>query len=100
MSRNLGRTTCYFCGGEVVPEQAMRPITMDEARCYFDEYRGMLVANSHCKECLAKYLRWDPERTGIADLSFRSTFDDEAGPEDLPVYEVRRVYERVGPHKP
>ena len=110
MSRNLGSTVCAFCYGTVVHEEEARPITETEARCYFDEYRGMSVANAHCEDCEAQYLAWvatppsfpgwahsEAEPGGHIDLSHRSSFNDEPGEADLPTYriEVRRV--RVGP---
>ena len=106
MSRNLGRSDCYFCHGTVVHDERPRPITQDEAGVYFPEYEGMLVARSHCRDCEAKYLAWVRGRTDWiyghfahknyygegchVDLSFLSTFNDEPGDEDKPVYTIRR----------
>lgn len=106
MSRNLCRTDCYFCQADVLLVEEPRPATEKDVFCYMDEYEGMLVANAECPECKAKYLAWVDERprtsplyhlhdrwpTGEAthvDLSFRSTFDDEPGVEDLPMYEIK-----------
>lgn len=114
MSRNLCATECYFCRGRVVLEEAPRPIVEAEAGRYFDEYEGMLVANAHCYECRAKYLAWVdgsgrhggtcgdryPSSAGYADgqtfgdLSFRSTFNDEFGQDDLPDYQIVTVRTR------
>lgn len=116
MSRNRTETYCEFCSADLKLEEEPRPITREEAGVYFGEYEGMLVAKAACPECEAKYLAWckpRPDRAsslrlfgedllrGFYDTSFRSTFDDEPGEEDLPKYEVRRrvVYERVGPFK-
>ncbi len=119
MSRNLATQTCYFCDTYPVLEEEPRPITKDDAGVYYDDYQGMLVANAHCPQCLAKYLAWvkegahfrekyggresvladyGDEATHI-DLSFRSTFNDEPSEDDIPEYEV--VYEprRVGPYR-
>lgn len=105
MSRNLCKTRCHFCGSRVVVEEPPRPITKTEAGCYFDEYEGMLVARAHCYVCEAKYLAWCDESTRryapraarpapdgasplIVDLSFRSTFNDAPGQDDLPTWAV------------
>lgn len=79
-------------------------------------YEGMIVANAECVDCCAKYLAWIDQRACVGygeltehdrrvsaesgtffDMSFRSSFDDEPGKADMPVYriEVHRV--RVGP---
>jgi hypothetical protein len=113
MSRNLGRTDCYFCHGEVVLVEPERLITRDDCGGYYDDrgggyaYAGAIVASAECKTCLAKYLAWinmtackgygsHPyfERSKDApffDLSFRSTFNDEPGEEDLPEHTVKMV---------
>lgn len=112
MSRNLGSRECYFCGLEEVGciEEA-RQITAKDCGCYFEEYAGLLVANADCGNCGAKYLAWvDDSATRYArkygirqaapeedfgarffDLSFRSTFDDEYGIEDLPTVHEYRI---------
>lgn len=93
MARNLARTDCAQCGfSRVKLEQSPRPITHHEVGTYFEEYEGMLVANAHCPVCGTKYLAWveilrrglqpNPE-LGYADLSYRSTFNDEPGDKDL-----------------
>jgi len=114
MSRNLDQTTCYYCEYPVVPLEWPRPITIDDcggentqwAADLFEEFRGMLVAKAECPVCLAKYLAWVDESRRkhsrrcfttdepIMDLSFRSTFNDEAGADDLPVYTVKRLWVR------
>lgn len=110
MSRNLCQTECDFCKGEVLLEELPRPITKYEAHRYFGEFEGMLVANAKCVDCLAKYLAWVDETTRIKnewreyyrkgdpfhDLSFRSTFNDEPGEDDLPKYNIGRI--RLGPY--
>lgn len=108
MSRNLCRTDCRYCQGAIFLIEPWRPITRDDCGPYFDEYEGMPVAAAECEACEAKYLAWgwhgrrestfEPAGT-VCDLSFRSTFDDEPGADDLPKWDVRRVvtYERVGP---
>ena len=111
MSRNLSRVDCYFCSGRVVTEESPRPIRRDECGVYFDcdhGYEGLLVAGAHCYDCNAKYLAWADETTIVRhrswhrrvmesghshfDLSFRSTFNDEPGPEDLPDRESFRAW--------
>ena len=116
MSRNLCRTTCYYCQQDLVLEEEPRPITEEEAGAYFSEYRCMPVAKAHCPDCLAKYLAWmgsslkhhndgwdyNPTRgvtgvtkseTGIHDLSFRRSFNDEPHEDDLPRYHIVRHLE-------
>ena len=104
MSRNLLRTDCYFCGAAVVLTETPRAITEQDAGYYYDEYRGMVVGNAICVSCQAKYLGWVVDSPWFAhqhkivgrvgsddtgklvpfDLSFRSTFNDEPGAQDLP----------------
>lgn len=99
MSRNIGQTVCYHCQQPVKLVEVSRPITKTEANGYFDEYRGMLVANAVCTVCEAKYLAWvdcsaittighlsrEPnDRRLFVDLSFRSAFNDEPGVADAP----------------
>lgn len=91
MSRNLGRVDCARCGGTVRLVEPPRPITEQDAGAYFTEHRGRWVAHAECHTCAAKYLAWLTgqvlERADARlhyDLSYRSTFDDEPGPDDLP----------------
>lgn len=100
MSRNLCIEHCHQClGDDVVHEEPPRPLTREDAGVYFDEPHrvGMLVANAVCQDCGAKYLAWvavpawnrDARedswyKHGHFDLSYRSTFNDEPGPDDLP----------------
>lgn len=97
MSRNLMRIDCFFCRGEVRLVEHPREITKSDAGVYFDEYYNMAVANAECVTCGAEYLGWvagghlsggayfDSEgKLSAHDLSFRSTFDDEPGPSDMP----------------
>lgn len=105
MSRNLCETSCSWCNGEVILEEAGRPILEEECGAYFREYRSMLVANAHCRECEAKYLAWvdwpgnsywtNKGDRAFMDLSFRSTFNDEPGLEDQPKYMIEVVRHRV-----
>jgi hypothetical protein len=101
MSRNLCQRNCYFCPGDIKLLEAPRPITKEDCGVYFKEYDGMLVAHAHCVACLAKYTAWVTGPAGSnwnsvpreegqthVDLSFRSTFDDEPGEDDLPRYKV------------
>jgi len=95
MSRNLLRTDCDFCSGMVALIEAPRLGTEADFGPYFREYVGMVVADASCLDCDAKYLAWvkdTPTRTtprtapkgDFFDLSFRSTFNDEAGGADMP----------------
>lgn len=101
MSRNLGDTSCEICYSSIVLEETARPATEPDCGVYFKNYPpGFMVANAHCYECGAKYLAWVdlPGRGGhwkrspgdlrpFVDLSFRSSFNDEPGPDDLPTPE-------------
>lgn len=97
----------------MVLEESPRPITRTDCGVYFDEFEGMLVAFAHCYRCEAKYLAWidgtkrkksfpshypfmypHPNAGMAQDLSFRSTFNDEPGPNDLPKYKIVVKYER------
>lgn len=87
MSRNLCTNRCAYCDVDVRLEESPRLIRKDEAGCYYNEYRQMLVANAVCDACGAKYLAWYWRQAAGGehdDLSFRSTFNDEPGPSDLP----------------
>lgn len=110
MSRNLAQTDCYFCHGEVKLTGEKRQVVKDDCGVYFAEYEGMIVADAECGDCEAKYLAWvdeskrvcyrrtpDPARL-FEDLSFRSTFNDEPGEEDMPKYKIRETItrERIG----
>lgn len=100
MSRNLATTCCKRCRApSVYLEEAPRLITEGEADCHLDEYRGMKVANATCPRCQARYLAWvcNPPHFGgwintggggYFDLSYRSTFNDESGLDDLPKPDV------------
>lgn len=98
MSRNIGDICCKFCTGRVVLEELFRHITQEEANGYYRNYMNMPVANAHCDDCEAKYLAWGVstglvrriEEYGFFDLSFRSTFNDEPGPADMPKWKVTR----------
>lgn len=98
MSRNLTDVSCAFCGGSVELTEAPRPITRDDARIYFDEYEGMIVASAECSDCHGKYLAWvdeshrkrhvryidsSEEEPPFHDLSFRFSFNDEPSTGDL-----------------
>lgn len=112
MSRNLCQRNCYYCGDIPRLTEDARPVTPDDCGSrYFDEYKGMTVAAAECPSCEAKYLAWiDPPEswamhgwyvnkygdTRHFDLSFRSTFNDEPGPTDTPVYKVELQRVRVG----
>jgi hypothetical protein len=105
VSRNLGHAGCWYCGGHVRCVEPPRPITRADAGVHFAEYDGMIVAHAECVDCEGKYLAWlsgEHARHGypkprlhedgtlaIGDMSFRSTFNDEDGPADLPTYRIR-----------
>lgn len=109
MSRNLARTNCRTC------ESAVRlcGVPYRSSGVYSG---GMWIADAECEVCGTKYTAWigprdddlygsrDVDRRnvrdfGFYDLSYRSTFNDEPGPEDLPkdkveVFRVVKVGER------
>ena len=94
MSRNIGSQCCSICAGAVCITSEARPITKGEAKGYFDEFKGMYVAEAQCKSCWAKYLAWVFPATsrklgyrrrcreGFYDLSFRHSFNDEPSDKD------------------
>lgn len=98
MSRNLCQRSCYFCSADedqIVFVEEPRLITETDAGPYYRGREDQIVANAECSGCGAKYLAWvdwpsgpeyfhKRERDRFSDLSFRSTFNDEWGPEDLP----------------
>jgi len=104
MSRNLLRTDCYYCPspkvelvGPEAPFVAHFPAFHED---YQREYASLRLRDAECPVCGAQYVAWMnwPGRSlhhehalaeaGYCDLSFRSTFDDEPGPADLPVWKV------------
>lgn len=106
MSRNLCRTDCYFCNGVVALVELPRPINEADAGRHFDLCKDLTVAHAECVDCQAQYLAWvkgthfqarfdDEGNPAPADLSFRSTFNDEPGDDDLPKWKIGRV--RTGP---
>jgi hypothetical protein len=124
MSSNLCENVCHYCGEPVTLDEAARPIRECDVRPRnFEFHRGMLVALATCELCEARYIAWidgscrtwnDPkwgpqtypqltfdgvtkkgEKGPVGDLSFRSTFSDEPGPEDLPKWKIEKV--RKGP---
>lgn len=113
MSRNLCKTGCDFCSDTPLLSEEPREITEQDCGPHmFPEYAGMKVANAECPSCCAKYLAWvtAPRSWGqwrlgeraFFDLSFRSTFNDEPGLDDLPLFDVttRIVRERTGQFLP
>jgi hypothetical protein len=111
MSRNLGDVGCAICyagRAQIQLDEFPRPITEQEAGRYFEEFKDMItVANAYCTNCNAKYLAWVTRVTSKfdtrlmvpsvgethIDLSFRSTFNEEPGPEDLPDKDrLRAIY--------
>jgi hypothetical protein len=108
MSRNLGETVCVHCGHPVQLQEKPRLITKKEAGKHFGAFMGLLVAKAECPICLAKYLAWidetnfallkkegrEPRKAPygeILDLSYRSTFNDQPGNDDLPEYDVQTI---------
>lgn len=105
MSLNLCKTECDVCGSTVKITGV--PYRVEKTDLY---QAGRLVADAICTVCGAKYVAWmsarpgdvygsrDSDRRqlmdhGFFDLSYRSTFNDEPGVEDLPVgkIEIARV---------
>lgn len=111
MSRNLMRTDCDFCQGVVALVEEPRRVTREDVGGYFETrggfgFAGMVAAHAACIDCEAQYLAWVsvddcdgyrgqlggcPDGCRFFDLSFRSTFNDEPGPEDMPRWRVERV---------
>ncbi len=111
MSRNLGSILCAFCHGKVTCDGPPRPITAQDCGVYlFNEYKGMIVAEASCVDCLAKYLAWLDDKACSfhfwshrtvqidghgqivpSDLSHRASFNAEPAEEDLPRYVIETV---------
>lgn len=102
MSRNLARTSCRRCDGKVIVTGPRYVLPNDHFAC-----PAMTVADAECQRCRARYTAWigytvltpvgqygsrevDKELVrehGFFDLSFRSTFNDEPGDDDMPPYQ-------------
>ena len=110
MSRNLARTDCYFCPSKTV--KLVGPPTAfadkySELANYHAEYSRLIVSDAECPLCGAQYTAWLNRPSGwpggatsvdannYVDLSFRSTFDDEANPPDLPIYWVEQEHNNL-----
>lgn len=110
------RTDCRFCDGTVVCIESPRPVVVaDTGASNFDGCAGLIVARAECVDCEGKYLAWlnHPRSWGhartedihvqlddnlapvIRDLSFRSSFNDEPGENDLPRHEIVVTRSRV-----
>lgn len=110
MSRNLCRQTCDVCGSGVKRTGRIYSLGGGD---------GDLVSDASCSVCGAKYTAWvgphcvkpgigEPygsrecdlalvREYGFFDLSYRSTFNDEPGLDDVPEgIEVFRVVTRGG----
>ncbi len=97
MSRNLCRTDCRTCESKV--EICGIPYRGDGT---YQE--GLWIADAVCTVCGTKYTAWvGPTRDGYGardldrqlvrdhgfyDLSYRSTFNDEPGADDLPAEKI------------
>ena len=99
MSRNIGIAECDRCGVTPVLSERPRKITRKDACKFYEEFEGLIVAHAVCPQCGARYLAWVNEKkrkrksfsprapikgVGFFDLSYRSTFNEEPGPKDLP----------------
>lgn len=100
MSRNLCRTDCVHCKNSDFELGKSYPVADDHPY-----NSGMVVSNATCKTCGTKYIAWigptsdgygarDCDRYlirehGFYDLSYRSTFDDEPGDDDIPFEKLR-----------
>lgn len=101
----LDRLDCLFCEGEVARIEPPRRIRPEEAGSAYESIKALVVAWSICLACRAKYTGWIDVRgvvdgvepfgghasDAILDLSFRSTFSDEPGPDDMPEFSVEWV---------
>ncbi len=116
MSSNLCMTDCRFCGG---PVRRTGPTRALGAGLRY--HAGMVVADAECRLCRAKYVAWvddrmvPPEATRwgstkprasayelhedpddyFFDLSFRHTFNDEPGEDDMPEVSVDEIVKAV-----
>lgn len=101
MSRNLCRLDCYICQAPVTMTGTPYRLPDDHIHC-----AGLVVCDAECSACEARYTAWlgggsapprDPYRgdAGFYDLSFRSTFNDEPGTEDVPNRDRTESYHMV-----
>lgn len=111
MSRNLNSVSCMRCRTEVRAAGQSYRLPDDHW-----SMPGLLLVDAECPVCQARYSAWvvdndcrgtmrrrhinqeDKDR-GFYDLSYRSTFNDEPGPGDLPdvgKVEVLRVVKIAG----
>lgn len=103
MSRNLCMTSCHVCSGEVRCTEEPRPATEADCGVYWREKsrQDFWVAFAECVDCETKYLAWcawtfvmpygiEEHRDSrnlhppFFDLSYRSSFNDEPGGDDIP----------------
>jgi hypothetical protein len=82
-----------------------RALAPEEGGRYYERYRGRMYANAECA-CGARFLAWlergetwnqgtrqfEPHGWEIADLSYRSTFNDEPGEGDKPDLSVDDIW--------
>lgn len=95
MSRNLAMTVCRQCECQVNVTGLPRFVETGDIR--------IVGADAECTVCGARYLAWisgprshksqtDHYGGPFYDLSYRSTINDEPGPDDVPnVVEVSRI---------
>ena len=106
MSRNLCRTDCHRCSGEV----RVVGIPYYLPQTHFSR-PNMLAADAECVKCQTRYTAWMGPTTkdkgdnygarevdlllmtefGFFDLSYRSTFNDEPGESDVPPFGKNEV---------
>lgn len=95
MSRNICRTECPRCGDTPTITGPALDIKDSEHGVSFRELHGMKIAHADCSTCGALFWAWvtappywtrggDTDDRPFNDLSYRSTFNDEPGPDDEP----------------
>lgn len=109
MSRNCGTAGCYACDGRLRVDGAAQSFTaLFPASSMRGEYGGHDFVPLVCEDCEAKFLGWVTRNTGAGeaedggitwyDVSWRSSFNDEPGPDDIPKWDVETVRRRKGPY--
>ncbi len=95
MSRNLCATECQQCGSRV-------KITGPSYKYNYCDSWSVLLADAECEICGTQYSAWtgptsdhmdrdinrDLVERGFYDLSYRSTFNDEPGDDDIPAKQI------------
>lgn len=90
---------CRFCGSELKLTPDTERVGLQDDSAYSRQFRDRAFADADCPMCEAKYTAWMDDGV-ITDTSFRSTFNDEPGPDDLPKWDTETITRRTGAFVP